>query len=461
MTDWPNDQAVLWLSVGIACLLWSLWRIARRGLGELLALDVIFIWTMWTGYHLTPWLAMENGGWSGFLLVPEHVDAGIRNASFAMLAFIVGYAFASSGRQAATSQPPTFTNKHVVAIVLLSLVVIIGTAAARGGFTNLFFDVNPRGAGQWQERGFIEKILHNIRVLSTAASIILCILSSWILTHTKSRSFFCYTICLLGIFISSFPLMVKFSRASGGSLFILAMFFLANPYRRRFLACTATAVLGLHLCWVGYTARKDYNPGVGNMLIAAIERPLAAVGNASDGGAMIKQDDHKSEFDPSRDNFLNALDPWTLRAETAINYDGNTFERFFLLVSVLQPLPSEWSSLPARVGPSLSVVRGTTGHTGLTTPALAELYYLFGQFGAIFFLIYGYFGALVDGRYRARGDVRFLILKLLIAAGFVVGLHSGLRAMTRFPLYTLVALILLPRLVRQRRTSDVSRESLF
>ena len=449
MTDWPTEATQFWLAAGLLMIAWTVWRIARRGLSQVLALDCLFVWSLWIGYHLTPWLALDQGGWTSFLLVPAYVDAGLAHSTLSMAFFVVGSSIArGAGRRAAIALPPCRAS-YIWLIVLLSLVVLMFSALRAGGFGELLFSSVGRGHGQWEAKDFVDKVIHNIIVANSALWVVLAVFAAWVLTHTRCRSWPWQVACVLGVLVSVIPLAAGFSRASGAGLLVFALFLLGTPYRRRPLAGVVLAALALHLCWVGYTARGDYMPGIGNFTAAAWERSADwFVTGSTESGAAITSGEEPG-IDPGSDNFLNALDPWTLRAHTAAQADEGITARIFLLVSVLQPIPSAWVPFPARVGKSLSVVKGTVGSTGLTTPALGELYYLFGQGSSLFFLVYGWLCGLLDRRYEAKGELRFLLWKLLVAAGFIVGLHSGLRAMTRFALYGLILLLVLPWALRR------------
>lgn len=446
MSAWPTGLSLVWLAVGLGCLLWTLIVLARQGIAGALSLGVLFVWTTLIGYHLTPWLALETGVWSSSLLVPTKINAGLMSSSLSMIAFIIGYSIQNNllHRPPQGRQPPaTIRSAPWLILILILLVVILFVIRVRG-LENVFFAEYHRGWGQF-DYSFQGKLLKITYTALLVFTIILTFSSSLVIFDKRLSPLTRVLVGWSGLLVACLPLAHKFSRGAG--LPLLMFFFLACYLRGRRAGLTYAliAVLGVYFCVVGYEGRSDFRPGIGNFALAAIN--LGEEPNSL--RPSIRPAQAERILDPGKDNFLNALDAWTLSAQTAESYAGSWWVRLTSFLSVLQPLPSLFVSLTARIGPGLASVLGVSGNYGVTTPALAELHYLFGAYSALFYIFYGLLSGWVDRRYTEQPTFGLLATKLLIAAGFVLALHSGLRASTRLGLYAIILFLFLPWVVRK------------
>jgi hypothetical protein len=116
----------------------------------------------------------------------------------------------------------------------------------------------------------------------------------------------------------------------------------------------------------------------------------------------------------------------------------------FKLLWNLNPLPSELVPL-FEIGEGLASAMGTWGNYDLTTPALAELWRVFGYWGSLGMLIVGMLCGWCEKRAVMQPSLLSLLNVLLFFAAFPVGLHSSLRPMTR-PFVYGAALMLAARL---------------
>lgn len=441
MNDWPTAWTMVWLGVGAACLLWTLLVLVRRGVAGGLSLAVLFVWTSFVGYHLTPWLALDTGIWTSSLLRGTYIDAALMSSALSMVAFIAGY---SSQIRLLRGKRPFGAHSHLLrvpppVVVLLTFTVLFLFLVNVRGLENVFFANYGRGWGQFDYtfQGRLFKILYIFLLVST---VLLSFWSSLLILDRHSPLLLRLFIGWLGLFVSCLPLAHSLSRGAG---LPLLMFFLLSIYLRGFRAALVygiVGVLGIYFCFVGYDGRQFFQPGLANFALAATYRGQGP----SSFDAFVQPIEVKPALNPGKDNFFNALDPWTLSAQQAAAYTGSIWQRLTTFLSVLQPLPSLFVPLTSRVGPALSEVVGVSGRYGITTPALAEMHYLFGSFSATFYLLYGVICGWIDRRYATRPSVGLLAIKLFIAAGFVLALHSGLRASTRFALYGTILFLLAP-----------------
>jgi len=228
--------------------------------------------------------------------------------------------------------------------------------------------------------------------------------------------------------VASFGVMHNLSRASGLAVFIFAFVTAILTPRRKgliVLLIALTFVLGM----IGYYGRGEYNEGLVRYMQAATDTRTYAWMSDS-------QDNAPVEFR----NPLGAIDRWTLKASALERrYPGISYaENFFYN---LNPIPSAFLDL-RYTGPGLSVLAGVWGSYGVTTPALAEIYFVFGWFGCLLMVPLGMLFAFFTNRLFLEKDPLMrtvVVLCLVLAAGSVaIGLHKNTRAMTRPLLYASV-----------------------
>lgn len=215
--------------------------------------------------------------------------------------------------------------------------------------------------------------------------------------------------------------MWNYSRGAGFVYIFLAAVGAACCSRKRMIVVIVSFLIGGWLSWIGFTERGTLNPGLANFMTS-----MFAPQNVSDaaGSGLVL-------VDPAL-NPLNALDAWTAAvwAGGAL-VPSSLVERWFLLAEVVQPLPSEFVRNVTKVGDELARVFGTWGTTDFTTPALAELYLLFGDGAALGVGCVGVGAAVIDRFVAGKRHWLSVLAFIAIVYGFIIQTHSGLRAATR------------------------------
>jgi hypothetical protein len=227
------------------------------------------------------------------------------------------------------------------------------------------------------------------------------------------------------LLISSLKLFHGFSRGAGFSFFVLSFLVIKLKGPKWILIALISALLGYHMGSVGLDRRGDFKPGLSSYLSALIfqERTIYK---------------KKTEVFLSPDNNpLDALAPWSRKAQARQREKPDALITGFKLLWNLNPLPSEFVPL-FKIGRSLSEIMKTWGHTGLTTPALAELYYALWVWGCLagipLGMVYGWFEKQNTFYPSWYSQVALLFCFLSLP----IGLHSSLRSMTRPLLYAFV-----------------------
>jgi len=420
---WPSPQTLPLLLLGLVPLLYVVVLATHDGLRELTSLRFVGITFLWVGYQLSPWLAYFSGGpWQAFLLVPAYIDTGLLFSTLCMIAFLFGYEWVM--RNTKTLRPrsrfhpllfPAIKPEWIMALTLLSLAIFIVLV---GGLHEAWAASHARGAGQFDQRDLLGKIRQMGRVLSMALVYIpLATVSALYLLQGPLRPTR-LVVGSAGVLTASLHSFYYFSRASGFAFLIFAFLSVRTRGRRG----VAPAVLSLCIAWylgfVGFNKRGLYNPGVGNFLAAA---------TGSGPGLQTTQGHF---FGSARSNPLDSMAPWTRKAEAIETENPDRFQMALNFFWNQNPLPSE--ILPLKpTGTGLARIMGTWGHTGLPTPALAVLYYVFGYVGFLFLLplgaAYAHFEVVAA---RQAGTVSNACV-LLCVVSFPMGLHNSMRAMTR------------------------------
>ena len=427
---WPTSNTLNLLLLGLIPLLWVLSG-ALRAPWRLATLKTVGTVTTWVGYHLSPWMAVLLGGeWESYLLREEYVDTGIAFSTLSMVAFVVGYSLFehSKGRLPGIGigEVPRVSRWT---LVVTTIVVFIGFLIAIEHISDLWHASVLRGDLDrgWRPRiGIVDKLFHIVRVLEPVAGFVLACMASFYVIRSGGgmQSVGRGALGALGLVVASLLGMWDFSRGAGSAFFVFSFLVVRFKGRRGLLLGAAAFLLAATMGDTGYTARRAYpHSGLGHYVEAFADR----VGLSRDEGA------DEPPLTPA-DNPLDAMAPWTLKARS---YDQERPARLDMVLSFLwnlQPLPSEFVPL-RKIGDDLTVVAGTEGSAGITTPTLAECFFAFGWWGLFFLLPIGVIAAHVERIAWARKDVTGVVALVFACLAFLVGLHAGARAFTRPFLY--------------------------
>lgn len=439
--DWPTPAGLLWLYLGavpvLLCVVMLLANPRRIVFSTLFG----FIASLWVGYHLTPLLAIRTGGWSSFLLRAEHVETGIAYATLAMLAFLLGYLPLMRGDPSLATRRFAGIDAFLPStalVVALTILTFLSFLLSIGGPGQLWQADYGRGEGQFDAMTAFRMIEGYAITATSVLSFATALLAGMLLARR-----FVSPLGWIGIAVALLQGMHGFSRTAGFPLIVLAILLIVRRGMWAVTPAILVLLLALWLGWTGFTMRS-VNPGIGTFL-AALGSPAAGLDASAVGTG-------SETFDPAM-NPLNALDPWTTRAMTRDLDRPELGQGFLDILKILQPVPSFLVPWQLRMGDSLSVVLGTSGSTGITTPALGELYYALGYSGLLLLVPLGSFCAVVDQQFHARKRPRDAIVVVLFLIGFGTGLHSGLRAMTRPILYAVLFAYLMSIYDRMKRGS--------
>jgi hypothetical protein len=228
----------------------------------------------------------------------------------------------------------------------------------------------------------------------------------------------------------------NFSRSAGYPFAVLAFVMLRTRGRDGAKIAAVGMAIAAFLGGVGYSSRSQYYPGLGNFFQAVAGSHRA--GEKPDGSAIR----WAAEMNP-----LDAMSAWTLKA-SLVDAQGPTLaDDGVAAVLALQPLPSFLVPTPP-IGPSLNEVRGLDDVVGLTTPALAEAYYAFGFWGVWVMVPLGLGAGWMDRQFCSRPSLVALFGLVLYFASFPLGLHNGLRAASRLPIYAVAGVVIARKIAR-------------
>jgi hypothetical protein len=439
---WPNESTLWLLLAGLLPLAYAARLAVKYGVKELSSLRFLGVLFIWVGYQFSPWQSYLTGEmWDHYLLVPGQINNALLFTTLAMFALLIGYASVFSGKFARLRRHmavqfalPMVKPGWVFGLVVLVLTVTIITV---GGLDEFWASQFARGHGQFEKRDFWGSIRQMLGVIRLPLEVMLGLMASLLILRAKGSGP-AYLLGFAALIVASLSSMWNFSRAAGFPFLFLAFLALRMNARRSLVIVLPGVMLAIYLGSVGYHERGNY-PGIANFIQAAF---------SPDGENGIASGKGESQL---IENTLDAMAPFTRKAEQRELEPSPPFTTGVKFFWNLNPLPSEIVPIYP-LGRGLSEVMGTYGHVGLTTPAFAESYYVFGLVGvgvvALLGAAFGWFERLTV----VKPGVASSIAVTLAFMSLAVGLHSSMRAMTR-PMVYAAFLVVLARLVFSKRRS--------
>ena len=439
---WPNESTVWLLFAGLTPLVYATALVTRYGVKELSSLRFLGVVFIWIGYHFSPWQSYLTGEmWDTYLLVPSQIDDALLFTTFAMFAFLIGYArvFQRKHARLRGRMSGQFALPRVKPdwVVWLGAIVLVLTITTVGGIEEFWASQFTRGYGQFEERDLLGTIGQMLGVIRLPLEVMLGMMASLLILRANGSGS-AYLLGFTALLVASLSSMWGFSRAAGFPFLFLAFLAFRMKARRSAGVALACMVLAFYLGSVGSHERHN-NPGIANFTKAAF-----GVGEKS---ALTSGVEESIPFI----NPLDAMPAFTRKAEQRLLEPSPLFTVVGKFFWNLNPLPSEIVPLYP-LGRGLADVMGTLGYVGLTTPAFAEAYYVFGLAGVGIVALLGAALAWFERLTVIRPGVVSSIAVTLVFMSVAVGLHSSMRAMTR-PMVYATFLVVLARLAVSRRRS--------
>ena len=413
---WPSDLTIYFLTLGALPPLYIVMDALYRGWHTQLNLGTLGVAMIWVGYHLDPLRGYLSGAaLSSFLLRPAYINDGLLFSALSMICLLVGHRIAlnfSAKKHNILSTPRIPATKPSwiwgTAVIVLLLFIV-----SEGGLSEVWRSTSLRGVGQFEPLDMKGKILRIFTIANTALSLLLAVMSAVILLQPTRH----IPTGVLGLLVASLNSMHNFSRGAGFALVLCAL--LSFFYRpNRIIFPLALLVGALLMGSVGLYGRSHYNPGLANYVEAASDLVMYQ-DNLNFGREypvdLADSNDNSHWFNP-----LNAIDPWTLKASVKPEEPPGASYAYNFLYN-LNPLPSAFISL-RYTGPGLSRVAGTYGTTGITTPTLAEIYYVFGFIGSVLLVPVGWLYGFFDQKMRTAENSA-VRLAAVLCAGLIVGMR--------------------------------------
>jgi hypothetical protein len=435
---WPTEHTIYYLVFGLLPFCYIFLQVWKYGWMEMTSLKIAFVSFTWVAYHLTPWLSFIEGKlWDSSLLVPEMIDLGLVFSASSIIGFLFGYEYilknsALNKFKVKELQIPTVKASH---LVLLSVLVITAFIIVVGP-ENIWVSSLPRGFGQFEKRDLTGKLIHMLNVILTPLAVVLiCMASVYILQ--RGGKIFNYVIGFLFLCIGSLMWFHGFSRSSGIAFIIFAFIALRWQGKRAILISLIAVLIAAKLGQIGYYERGNYYPGLASFTHALLF-----------SSSIKEQDDNQTFFLDASSNPLNSIDPWTLKVYMKSVENPELLNTALSFLWNQNPLPSELVPLN-KIGAGLAEVMGTVGSTGITTPTLGEIYYVFGFLGVFLFIIIGLIFGFFEKWNSKRPSTASYVCVLLCFISVPLGIHSHARAMTRPLVYALVIYIIVSWLDRK------------
>jgi hypothetical protein len=431
---WPNNNTYFILILVLPFIYWHFSIFLKNGSEYLTSLSFLFFIFIFFGYLYSPLISLlGNQPWEHNLLITERINTCMLFALLSLFFFQLGYGSPRTQKSSDYKNLEKSFNLPNVkkgTIVILAVVYLGLFVFSIDGFENLFYSSTPRYLMklQWSEaQSFFFKFKQIINVLLPFIGIILAILSSIFIFNNQGRvvnTILVFAIGWGGIFISSIESVWGFGRDSGAMLIIFLLIYIKTTKKINYTFVISIVLLVIMLGSNGISKREYFNPGIGNFVDSFF------VSSTQPSSSILS-----FILDPNK-NPINAVNSWTLKASIldfeSINYLQNSF--VFLLT--LNPLPSVLI-FPPSIGESLAIVAGSYGYSNVTTPAFAELYYLFGFFGAVPLFFLGRLFSYYDNRLNTENSLYYFLIILVLFLSIPLSLHNGLRAASRPLIYIL------------------------
>ncbi len=433
---WPTENTIDLLFLGLLPLAYIAYRIVRYGVAEIVSMRAIGILFVWMGYHLSAWIVyVTDERWMNFLLVPSLIDEVLLFSSLCMVAFLLGFHAVSKNtayhlyhsNKVEQLKIPNIKRKWLLWLSLMSmgsfifsvhgLDEILRSSVPRGHLDARFFG---------REGGFIEQIRHVVKILSPIAAITLaCMAALYVFggKHLTVERLLIGGLCLL---VGSLEGIWSFSRDAGMPFLIFAFIALWVRGSRALGFAITASVLVYFLGSIGLEQRGKFYPGLANFADAAVQY----VSNEK----RFRDENDGISVDS---NPLGSVEAWTKKISLLPKEENSDIELIGKFILRLQPFPSAIVPIP-EIGPDLTVVMKSVGRSGITTPAYAEIYYALGYGGLIVIFIVGGIMAWFEGVAKRKPNVVTLVCVLLCFISWPLGLHNGIRAMTRPLLYAYI-----------------------
>jgi hypothetical protein len=446
-----TENAIIFLFLGLIVYAAAIFRVVLRDQIGLLSLHFIFMSFIAIGYLFNPLWHLLFGGWEHLFLRPEFIETAILNAVLIMVAFWFGYALFgprwkrgkqlsirhAAGHDVIKRSLKKIRYRYLVGIATALLCTLIFST---GGVSELLASDIQRGSQQWGDGGITGRLASLANIISNLLGVSGAGIAAIYVHGCKKQWPIAVMKVLPLLFIFSIPFIESFSRMSGGpiALFAIISISLRIPWSVTWGA--ALIALGMTLSLNGYFMRSLYSPGVLNFFDAYF--------NGLAGAPIFT-----GPFNPNYINIFNAVDRFTLKASVSQFELRGDFQSFVNFIGIIQPLPSQLVGLQASAGASLTEALGTQGVLSITTPALGEIYHLFGYSGTLVFFFYGGLCGRLDRAFIRSNAIVFQLMRLLFIIGFASGLHKGFRAMTRPIVYAgLIYIAKGVRVYRKKKT---------
>lgn len=261
---------------------------------------------------------------------------------------------------------------------------------------------------------------------------------------SKTRNITPYIIGFALVVLISLPQISKFSRGAGGFVVIYAITYSILMDKRRFFVTAITISFGIYLSLIGFFARGISAPGFHNFIDLFL-RPIDVVNYYSIGYLSIRHP-------------LDALEISTvfIRANTYIALDTWLAVKHILMQ--FSPIPSFIQGISR---PYIGVVEflGAT-NIGLPNPSMAEVFVVLGWIGgSIFYFLVGTANAWMI-RFVPMLGFGVLSVQMMVLAidlGFVIGVHQGLRGLSRPSVLLLTCLVVVSTVQQISRKRSLTR----
>ncbi|UZR95496.1 hypothetical protein [Chondrinema litorale] len=365
------------------------------------------------------------------ILVDEFINEGLLFSFFSMIFFFLGTISVKEKKEKLNVfENSTFFYKiysHKIQLLVLFISFLLSIYIL-GGISNAFYSNIERGDWNIMLVDLGENVRKSIMVGSSLIFPLFMLYASiGLVIKAKYRFIF-----LLIAFVSSWIFFFEFSRGSG-LIFLTLLFADFWIYKKiKTKKYLLLIFVSLYFSRVGITQRANYPNGVGSFISA-----LISVDTLSDFfESFYKNNTDYSKKDAQKSLFysLDALPAFTLKAYDRTVVKQNIYKEVWALLYNINPLPS-FLLKPAEIGTGLSELQGVT--YGITTPALAQIFFVFNFYGVAFIYLIGVVFSRFELMLINQNKFISVLIYLFLILSIVISSHSDFRAMMKILWYLL------------------------
>ncbi|MBU2927581.1 O-antigen polymerase [Winogradskyella psychrotolerans] len=351
------------------------------------------------------------------ILRSYNIEVGLTFALLSILAFFIGFNLKKEKFRLNSSidfSINLFSNRILYLVLIFTLIF---TLVILGGIQNALFSIYDRGDWNNMLFAFSPVVVSTLMVASTIIfPIIILYAATGIVLKPKSK----VLLYCIGA-AASITFWYEFSRGSGIFFMLIPIADYLINKKIKLSKFILLFTISMYLSFIGFTQRKYYKGGVANYIYAVFQPKF------DDQSRTIFKEEFKPVFAS-----IDALPSFTVKVDDKHNDQETSFSLLFKLLYNLNPFP-QFIMKPYPIGKDLKDMIGVD--YGITTPALAEIYYVMNYFGVVLVFCIGYLFSYFERNALNQNQFILVLTYVFLLIALVLSSHSGLRPVLKIIWY--------------------------